>query len=103
MFIKYAEKACEFPVLLLTAEVMDYHCHIIPFIMASVYNQRVKNNVNDFLDYKVNPVNLSQIKTSNPRHILFSGNSVEELAKAADFFGLPFDKLKVCDNYRIRN
>lgn len=98
MIIRYVEQVCESPAVLLTADVMDYHCHLIPVTMASVYNQRELGNGSGFLDYRENPVNLSQIRTSSPRHILFSGNSVEELAKAVDFFGLPFDESKVCND-----
>lgn len=97
-FIRYVEVEYCGKAMVLSPEEMEYRCHVIPITMASVYNQRFPRHVNGFLEYDTNPVCLKQIRIENPRHMLFVGKSAEELAKAIDFFGLPFDKDKVCEN-----
>lgn len=96
MFIRYVEGDYGGKAVVLSKEEIEYYCHIIPIIMASVYNHRFPINGGGFLDYNKNPVCLRQIRIKSPRYILFSGNSVEELARAVDFLGLLFDAEKVC-------
>ncbi len=96
MFIRYVEGEYEGKAVALNREEMDYMCCIIPITMASVFNQKVSGNWDGFLDYDKNPVCLNGIQIKGFRYILFDGNSIEELAKSTDFFGLPFNIEKVC-------